>query len=265
MEKPGSKEQQKSFPELQKDTDSFRVLSFNIAHGRAKSLSQIITSKNRIKNNLFNIKEFLKSSKADFVMLQEIDFKAIWTNHLNQSLLINSENFYPYAFEGQNNLSTNMIKMEYGNAILSKHEVLSHQNFPFEKKRMGGKGFQVAKIKWKNKDLTIINLHLHPYSVKARDYQLKMLQDYLKSSGETFIIGGDFNMTIDDPILKEFINQLNLAHPVNESHSYQFLNWKKRIDFIFGSADIQWLNSEIVTTNLSDHSPLYQDFIFKNQ
>lgn len=250
-------------PKLPKLKDSFRILSFNMAHGRAQSLSQFLTPKQRIIKNCVAIKEFLKTTEADFVMLQEIDFQAAWTNHLNQRALVNADDHFPFAHEGQNNQSSKWFKMDYGNSILSKHEILSHQNYPFDLKRMGGKGFQLAKIKWQNKDISIINVHLDPYSNKSRDYQLKTLQDVMVSTGETFIIGGDFNMTIDDPILKEFINRLNLDHPVNESHSYQFLNWKKRLDYIFATPDIQWLQTEIIKTKLSDHSPLYQDFKWK--
>lgn len=250
-------------PKLSKSQDSFRILSFNIAHGRARAISQFLTSKNKIENNCKLIGDFLKTTDADLVLLQEIDFKALWTNYLNQRLLINYDNHFPFFQEGQNNLSGNWVKMDYGNSILSKHEILSHENFPFEKKRIGGKGFQLAKIKWQGKDLSIINLHLHPYSKKMRNYQIDMLQDALLPIAKSYIIGGDFNMPINDPILQSFIKKLNLNHPINESHTYEFLHWKERLDYILASPDIHWLQTEIIKTKLSDHLPLSQDFVWK--
>ena len=263
MSQTNEKEQIILPPQFTKEDDSFRILSFNIAHGRAKAFSQFLTSKNNITKNCKNIGELLKTTQADFVLLQEIDFQAIWTNHLNQNMLVNADYHFAFSKEGQNNFSTKWFKMEYGNSVLSKHEILSHQNYPFEQKYMGGKGFQLAHIKWQHKDLEIINLHLHPYSSKTRAFQLKVIEDLLLSTRKSYIIGGDFNMTAEDPFLIDFVKKLNLDQPKNDGHTHQFLHWKKRLDYIFGTPDIQWLKSEIINTQFSDHSPLFQDFKWK--
>lgn len=246
-----------------KPPKSFRIVSFNIAHGRAKSFHQLLIGKNRIEQNCLEIGNFLINANADLVLLQEIDFKAIWTKNLNQTQIINQLMEFPFTFNGNHNHGNYLFDLEYGNAILSKHLIKSNLHHSFEKKYLGGKGFQKAIIQWQNNDISIINIHLHPFSNSKRSKQLEELGRTLSNTPKPFLIGGDFNMSINNPILQGFIRKFELSYPPQSSHTYQFWKWKKQIDFIFGSSDFQWQNAEVVKVELSDHFPLVQDFKFE--
>jgi len=77
------------------------------------------------------------------------------------------------------------------------------------------------------------------------------------------LLGGDFNMSIDNSLLQNFISEFKLSSPPQTSHTYQYWHWKKQLDFIFGSDDFLWQNAEVINTDLSDHFPLIQDFKFR--
>lgn len=243
----------------------FRVISYNIAHGRANSFHQAFLSKNKINLNCLEIGNFLITTEADIVLLQEIDFKAIWTNKLNQTSIINHSKEFPYSCEGNHNQPNQLFHFEYGNAILSKHKIISNQHLSFEDKYLGGKGSQKAVIQWNNKNISFFNVHLHPFSNNKRQKQLEKLGDVLSQTPKPYLIGGDFNMQLDNHLLQYFINKFELFSPPQPAPTYQFYNWKKQIDFIFGSNDIDWQNAEVPSVKLSDHFPLVQDFVLKGK
>lgn len=245
-----------------KSSNSFRVVSFNIAHGRAKSLHQILTSKKQINQNCREIGNFLVNTNADIVLLQEIDFRSFWSNHLHQSKIINHAQEFPYFCDGNHNISNQYVSLEYGNALLSKHQIIDNLHFSFEKKYLGGKGYQKACIQLQNKSITVFNLHLHPISNKIKAKQLQILGEVIENTPKPFLIGGDFNMKLNSKILQNFINDFELLAPMQPLPTFQFLNMKKQIDFIFGSNDIQWQAANVPDVKLSDHYPLVQDFVF---
>jgi len=241
----------------------FRIVSYNIAHGRARSFHQLFLSKNRIEKNCSEIANLLKNTEADLVFLQEIDFNAFWTKYLNHTEIINKIACFPFAHNGVHNQSNLLGNLNYGNAILSKHEMHDYFHHTFEKKMLGSKGFQKAIIHWQNKNISVINTHLHPFSNKKREAQLNKLGEILSNTPKPYLLGGDFNMSIDNSLLQNFIREYKLSSPPQTSHTYQYWHWKKQLDFIFGSDDFLWQNAEVINTNLSDHFPLIQDFKFR--
>jgi len=60
-------------PQIAYSTDTLKVMSLNIAHGRKDGMNQLLLSGTTIRNNLEDIAAVLVQSGADIVALQEAD------------------------------------------------------------------------------------------------------------------------------------------------------------------------------------------------
>lgn len=102
-----------------------------------------------------------------------------------------------------------------GLVLLSIYPILSHTFIPYDVQNylssdvLSEKGFLVAKVRIKQKIIYIINTHLQA-SFKNEvnvipHQQLQQLLSYVQKLEHPFIIGGDFNVDIND--LPSFVNK----------------------------------------------------------
>lgn len=93
--------------------------------------------------------------------------------------------------------------------------------------RILGKGFQIFKINYKNKDIFIINTHLiadyWSYTKdtfnKYIDSQINQIISWIKINipDKEFIIAGDFNFSPTSPHYLKIINELNITDSLDRS------------------------------------------------
>ncbi len=116
---------------------------------------------------------------------------------------------------------------------------------------LGGKGFQTTVIEGDDGPLTVINTHVHAryrrerpqLNSAVRTAQLLEIVGRLEESGETFVVGGDFNCTASDPeyqIFRALSGASELGggsqHPTLSRANYYKRHRSgqdKRIDFLF--------------------------------
>ncbi len=101
----------------------FRVVAYNIAHGRGVGDSNWSESRAR-DNRLSDIASLLREFDADVVVLNEVDFSSIWSGHQNQAELIAEEAGYRYLVEQMNiDMTSPFATLRFGNAVLSRHPI----------------------------------------------------------------------------------------------------------------------------------------------
>ncbi|MEX2381263.1 MAG: endonuclease/exonuclease/phosphatase family protein [Opitutales bacterium] len=256
---------------------NFKLLTFNIAHGRGMSFYQGFSSMRRLEQNLLKICHLINKHRVDFVALQEVDEDSHWNKNLNLLQFIQENTEYDFSIMGVHNRRSGPKKLSYGNAILSRFPFLHWETKPFGTATLGEKGFLYAAVDLAPHPLSIINLHLDYRSRKKRIEQVEKIIDYLCMQtnfvGSTQpvapIICGDFNShsrRAGDAVrhLFDFV----LSH-----EDYSLFPEKARtfpaywpafgIDFVFVPDTFRVVRSEVLKSYLSDHRPVLVEFEYE--
>lgn len=255
-------------------SNTLRLLTFNIAHGRGLSLYQGFHSEKGIRKNLGKIGSLLRESQADIVALQEVDENSHWNKGLNLAELIGEAGGYPYSEVGVNNRRAGNKPLAYGNAILSRHPVHFWENNPFGEATLGEKGFLYAEVDVAGHHVPVINLHLDFRSRKRRIWQVERVVEYLRArpcprdSGRMVapIICGDFNSrSSPDGDAVNHLFQTILSHgdyTIHPQGAKTFpAHWpRKAIDFIFVPKPYRVVSETVLKSYLSDHLPVLVEF-----
>lgn len=257
--------------------EAFRILTFNIAHGRGLSPLPGLRGRRRFERNLRKIARLFDEIDPDIVALQEIDENARWSGSFDHLDYLRIFAGFPHAVFGVNNRRTGGYHLNYGNAILSRHHVTAWENNTFGNKRVGEKGFLFAEIDVGGQLLPVVNLHLHYRSRNHRFQQIEKLMEYLNQKRSQRhahwatppILCGDLNNpshTLD--ATASLYRYLSLhghysQHPPRGVRTYPSPWPSRSLDFIFLPPTCHVVHSEVVRCFLSDHRPVLVEFTLK--
>lgn len=250
-----------------------RIVTFNIAHGRGLNPIQGITSADRLRRNLARIGDLLLRLKPDIVALQEIDQRSRWAGNFDQLDFLGRHTGMPYAVFGIHNRREGLINLAYGNALLSRHPILTSETVSFGQRSIGEKGFIFAEIDLGGRRLPVVNLHLHYRSRGHRFQQLDQLLAFLREKRRAHggewpslpIVCGDFNT----PGSAGDVTAALLRH-LQDLGDYTLLPRKggtfpsplpaRLLDFVLVPPRARSPRCHVVRTMLSDHRPVMVDF-----
>lgn len=258
------------FPFMQR----LRILTYNIAHGRGLQPIQGLTSRRKIRSNLLKIAKLITDLRPDVVALQEIDENSLWAGSFDHLAFLADFTGLQHAVFGINNRRTGLLKLNYGNAILSRHPIVESENVVFGRRTVGEKGFLFVEIDFHGKLLPLVNMHLHYRSRVHRLRQIDKVMRYLNEKrrhrhGHWLmppIVCGDMN----NPSHKEDDATASLMKYFSQ-HGHYTLHpqraWtfpsplpRRTLDFVFlppGCVEVYCL---VVRSWLSDHRPVMVEF-----
>jgi len=251
----------------------FRLLTFNIAHGRGLSLYQGFMRPGRLRKNLLRIALLLRRLRPDVVALQEVDEDSHWNDRVNLLEFIRHYAEFPHAVMGVNTRRSGRKPLAYGNAILSRHPIRSFENVPFGDSTLGEKGFLFAEIDVGNgRLLPLVNLHLCFRSRENRLRQIDRLFDYVNHHyprrGHDWLVPpvycGDLNNPSHRPdATRSLRNRVAehghyTMHPDNDTFPSPLP--LRALDFVFLPPACRRVKSEVVHVVLSDHRPVRVEF-----
>ena len=247
-----------------KPEGSYRIATYNIAHGRARALSHLWVHPETTLENLHGIGALTRSLDADFVAFQEVDLDAFWSGNADHARIISEVSALPHAYTGHNVRYTSPVTFIYGNATLARHEAVHVEHNRFGDCRLGGKGYLQTDFAVGDQRLTVLNVHLEHKSPRRRLAQLERLEPIVKDVPHALIALGDFNSTMraDGP-LHRFAARCGLHHFDADGglgRSFRKLGTRFRIDFIFGNEWVHFGESRIIDSPHSDHLPVCSDF-----
>ena len=240
---------------------SLKVMSLNLAHGRKKSLNQLLVSTARTRENISDISTVLNREKIDVVALQEADGPSRWSGKFDHVALLSNKAAYParaHSLHAQNWI------YNYGTALISKSvftETIDHTFAPTPPTT--NKGFTLGQISWQVspssedvKLVDIISVHLDFSRKEVREQQIAEMVSVLEHREYPAIIMGDFNSDwlADDRVVRELADQANL-----HTYSPEALNMgtyprsSKRLDWILISEELEFLDYKTLSDVLSDH------------
>lgn len=224
-----------------------KILSWNIWGGRY--LSEII--------------KFLDKADADIIGLQEVVQDLNGEN--NTAQIIAEKLGYKWVFYLKGHAYFYGSPREWGNAILSKYDIVSHESynlFEGEDNRIAVE----AEIQVKNKTLHVFSTHLihtHQKPSQVQEMQAKNLIKVLPK--ENTILMGDFNATPKSVAMQKIKKVMIDSDPASKSTWSVYpegcikCNPQKidtRLDYIFITKDIKTHFFKVENSKGSDHLPI---------
>src|SRR6266566_4749326 len=249
--------------------DSFRIVNWNIERGLR-----------------FNrVVEFLKTCKADLILLQEVDLNARRTHHLDvareiaQSLQMN----YVFAREFQELTQGSRTSPAYhGQATLSPWPLSNPRILRFQKQsnfwrphwflpevepfqeRIGGRLALVCETAIAGKRLVTYNLHLESKGDDA--LRCSQIEETLEDArgydiSTPIVLAGDLNLDVSREPASTAISQTQFLDAFTNRHSrttpHSFLEQGRAIDWIFTRGPIRAVEPRAhCSISASDHYPL---------
>jgi len=235
-----------------------RVMTYNIHHGRGLDG----------KVDLNRIAKLIRDQDVDLVALQEVDRGTQRTEGIDIAAQLAELTRMHFVFEKNIDFQGG----EYGNAILSRHPILSSTNRHYQMLRPGEqRGMLSAKINMDGRPLTFVATHLdfRP-DPSERISNLGEIEKFVTDSGgDTIIVAGDFNDqpggTVHARMKNTFTDSWEQAG-IGDGFTYSSEEPTKRIDYIYLYPKTSWTvhRANVPPSDASDHLPLVVEAAFSN-
>ena len=236
-----------------------KVMTLNLAHGRADGRNQLLLRKRTIESNLKGVAALMRREAPDLVALQEADGPSAWSGRFSHVDTLGADAGMSHGVRAEN---VRGLGLSYGTALLG--------GVPFEDPLAVtfrptwptfSKGFVVAAVKWPGRpDLVVdvVSVHLDFASRFRRRKQLRHLSEVLARRGRPVVVMGDLNCGWSgrEASVREFANGLGLKAYRPEERIATFPTTGGRIDWILLSEELEFRYHEVLPATVSDHLPV---------
>jgi endonuclease/exonuclease/phosphatase family metal-dependent hydrolase len=236
------------------DATNLTVLVYNIHAGK---------DANRV-DNLARVSQIIRDSRADIVLLQEVDRKTTRSGNIDQVAKLEELT----GFFGAFGKTIDWQGGDYGIAILSRwpivRDTLVHLPVnPPEPRSYEARGALRTVIESPLGTLRVINTHLDASgSDSFRIQQAPTLLRVARSSGDVVatFIGGDFNSEPTSSV-HAMVAAAGWHDTFAECSSDNGFSWpedkpRKRIDYLWYKGLLRCVDAKVLDTNASDHRPV---------
>jgi endonuclease/exonuclease/phosphatase family metal-dependent hydrolase len=260
-----------------------RIASYNIAHGRGGSLGASSWDGGpgpARRKRLEAIGSFLDDRGIDVVVLNEVDFSALWSDHQDQAAIIARAGGYPFVARQRNiDVAVPFIRFKFGNAVLSRFPILSAQRMRFgpysrlEALLAGNHDSLLTRIRLPD-GLTIAvwALHLERRNERTRIEAVECILETATSITDPLFIVGDFNSSprsfpwaqpvaeghtaLDLIAASNRFAAFPALHGSPDEFTFPSVRPDRTIDWAFVPAD-WWIGETLVAeASWSDHLPI---------
>lgn len=295
----------KSYPNassLQSDS-VFTIITYNIGYLSGMTNNKVADrTQEFLYQNLARVIQTFKHIQPDIVAYQEIDYGGDRSFDINQSEKIAQTLGFAYQLDAINwdktyvpfpyswNPVHHFGRVLSGQSLHTHFPVMSHEkmilarpDLPFyEQAFYIDRLAQVVKLKIKDKELVIINVHLEAFDAPTRLKHGKVATELFERYSKYYpvILLGDFNSPAPtetsrqnsdyEPMIDEMLKINNLKSAIapeyfgkKEFLTYPADNPAIQIDYIFYTSDkIECLESRVVNEvqTVSDHLPVLMKF-----
>lgn len=260
-------------------TDTLRIVSFNIAHGRGMATSNHDGGNAAERERRLDaIAALIRRQEAQIVVLNEVDFDCTWSNHADQARLIAERAGYPHVIQ-QMNLDTGLpgYRVRIGNAVLSRWPIQAADRLSlpspstWESLVAGQKNTAICRIDWPGRGpFTLLPIHLEHRYESVRLASVKAIAEAVDISGPV-VLAGDFNSTLPDwkagePdvhgdtalswLLDHGFERDMLIKPLFDRFTFNTSRPDRVIDWVLASKPLRLIDTQAITTETSDHRPI---------
>jgi endonuclease/exonuclease/phosphatase family metal-dependent hydrolase len=236
---------------------TLKVLTLNVAHGRNEGPHQALQKRQRIEANLDAIAEMLLREQPDVVALQEADGPSVWSGDFDHVGYVAGKAGLAHHCRGQH---VEGLGLSYGTALLSRVPLGDSRSVTFAPSPPTfSKGFVIATFQWPGRpglEVDVVSVHLDFSRKSVRQRQIEELIGELSQRDNPLVIMGDFNCqwTGEDGPLAPLVEKLDVAayRPTAEEMT-TFPKLKQRLDWVFISPGLEFVEYETVADPVSDH------------
>lgn len=205
----------------------------------------------------------LKSLDADIIALQEVDSSLLATAKKNQLEFLADE----LGMQAVMGPTLHSDYGAYGNAILTRHEIMLCEEHDLSFRRFEPRGALVVVLRHVNGSIRFLNTHLG-LKYWERAFQVdRLLSDLVWNHNENVIVAGDFNEWL--PWTGNNV-RLERSFSVYSKRLATFPSkWPRfALDRIFASGSVKKLDCQVVSDPMarvaSDHLPVVAEIEFEN-
>ncbi len=216
---------------------------------------------------------FLKAHKADIICLQELTINFDTQQHIHTPNFIAEQlgyhvHFQEIAFAGK--------ELKLANAIFSKHPITSTRTVWVNQEQGSGnyddenRAYVEAVIDVANVKLTVGTVHMsytHAFEPSERKLQeTDALVKAISNNKSNFILTGDFNAQPNSEVIRRIQEcVVNLGPDYDQNtwttkpfsyNGFEVNELDYRLDYVFGSQDIEVVSAQTLSTDVSDHLPV---------
>jgi endonuclease/exonuclease/phosphatase family metal-dependent hydrolase len=240
---------------------TFRVLSLNLAHGRADGRFQGLRSRRTLEANLQRAGALVRSHRPHAVALQEADGPSVWSGRFDHVATVARSAGMPWSARSTHVAGAGL---HYGTGALSWTQPTSTRQRTFAPSPPTmSKGATLLRFATpEGQELTLVSVHLDFAREKVRARQAQVLSGWLKEIEGPLILAGDFNCQWGDreATLRELADALGLRAWEPESTALAtFPGWDKRLDWVLISEDLEFVDYRVLPEVVSDHRAIVAD------
>jgi endonuclease/exonuclease/phosphatase family metal-dependent hydrolase len=232
-----------------------RVMTLNLAHGRARALMQSRARPARwFGANLDAIAAVLVREQPDVVALQEAELGSRWAGDFDHVEYLARRGGFASI------VATPHVHAEgrfrYGTAVLANTELLAQGGTDFAAQGRWHKGFSWATIEAFGAPLTVVSVHLDFASATRRRLQAGELADAFATHDEPLLVLGDCNAHWRDPHspVAAIANRLGLhTEDPLARRPFTYPSGHRRLDWILAPTPLRFVDFRVLPDRISDH------------
>ena len=247
-------------------TESIRVATLNLAHGRKNGINQMLQSGAEARRNLSEIAGLLRDIDADVVALQEADAASAWSGGFDHVELLGDEAGYACRTHGQHSKSP---LFAFGTALMSRYRFSTtySQRFApsFPTTRKGFVSVTFGDSTASGLAISFISVHLDFSRRSVRQAQVQELDEALAGLDHPFVLLGDFNSdwSQTDSVVRRLAERFTLkAHEPESDVFGTYVKSGRRLDWILISPGLEFDHYEVRPEVVSDHLAVVADISF---
>ncbi len=239
---------------------SVRVLSLNVAHGRADTSHQLLQSSQHRRQTLLRIAELLEREGADIVGLQEADGPSLWSGGFCHVASLARAGRFSFAAHG---MHVQGPGLRYGTALLSHLELGDAVACTFRRSPpTPAKGFTVAAVNIDTQTtVDVVSVHLDFLHADVRARQVRQMAQVLACRRRPLIVMGDLNADWrdDNSAVHRLAVTLGLVAHSPHAGAPTFPANGARLDWILASPEFVFEHHAVLPDVVSDHFPIVAD------
>ena len=218
-------------------------------------------------DNLGGVADLVKTTRADLVLLQEVDRGTTRSGKVDQIDRLAASTRSASAF------APSLVSYQggqYGIAALAREFLGYHITIPLavapvQTRAGGSREPRVALLAFatvRGAPWRLVNTHVDPSDAAARTQELRQVAAIAREqpADRPLVVGGDLNATPDDPGLAAFrdagLRDAWLECGSGDGFTYPADKPVKRIDYLWLAGTLQCASATVLDTRISDHRPL---------
>lgn len=239
--------------------DTLRVLTWNVAHGRADGFHQALLPREEVERNLDRIARVLRHERPDVVALQEADGPSAWSGNFDHVSTLARDGGLGHFFRGDHNpFGVGAYELSSGTALVSRLPIVGPESRAFSANWRDTKGFVTATVRMPESGLEVdvVSIHLDFLNPAERREQIRALATALGERSRPMIVLGDLNCESDaGEVFRLFEEHLGVRpfRPELEEPTFPSTLPTRRLDWILASEELEFVGYRTLDVRLSDH------------